>query len=193
MTLSSSTLCASSSSDTDKQSGHTPLTIEELIQNVVEANLDVFPNNARPAVDNAVQNGCGDGTVSMEADSLPPSAAVDVGVALSDGMDLSELEGECGSVSSNAVLATLRSLVEVMNCTGLEGGAAERTEQMETWSSSPQEDGELKCCFLISLTRICAFFSPPENDTDIEPGVSNLKGSVLCRSVAGSCGETLFS
>lgn len=131
-----STSCAPASSAMDIQPGHAPLTIEELLQNVVEANPDVFPNNAQHAVDNGIQNGCGN-----VVDSLPSNAVVDGGVVLSDAVDFSELGGECGSVSSNAVLATLRSLVEVMNGTGIPE-VAQSTDQIEVWPPTPQGDGK---------------------------------------------------
>ena len=118
-------------------SGHTPLTIEEIIQNVVEANSGAFPINAHLTDKDIQQNG----GVLMEGESILSNTITDEGVAeavtFPDTIDLSELSGS--DSEGNVVLATLRSLVEAMSGTETGGGApgegmAKGAEHMEVWS-----------------------------------------------------------
>ena len=105
------------------------LTIEELLQNVVEANvMSTLPDST---VRN--QSGCvlGDVAVPMEDDAedpMPSVAKMRGEASLSDLVDLSELGADAASVMGDSVMASLKSMVEAMN----KEGRKNTEEEMET-------------------------------------------------------------
>ena len=127
------------------------LTIEELLQNVVEANvMSTLPDSM---VRN--QSGCvlGDVAVPMEDDAedpMPSVAKMRGEASLSDLVDLSELGADAASVMGDSVMASLKSMVEAMN----KEGRKNTEEEMET-----QIHGDGKPQTYSMLLYICMQFS----------------------------------
>ena len=99
------------------------LSMEELIQEVMEANP--FPVCAQQSSKDV---GYGSATSSSESGRGGGGEEEDMGGE--GGVDLSELVAE-SSAGSSAVLAALRSLVEVMNAQGQGQRSVEEEEAME--------------------------------------------------------------
>lgn len=124
---------------------------------MVEANPEVFPNDAHLAGEGAWQN-CEEVVVGGDGGGRVSAPLQEEGVVVMDGqetltdpMDLSELGGVDAGVSNSAVLATLRSLVEVMNSTGLGGGEG-GAEDMEVWSHNQRGRAGLWNAIVINFT-----------------------------------------
>jgi hypothetical protein len=113
------------------------MTIDEIIQNVVETNPELFPDNIHHASTSIQQNGSAS-EVPMDGDST--LTAADEGVATERGVATEGDAEVSGGTDNNAVLSTLRSLVEAMN--GAEGGTVDEgqgTERMEVWPQDQQQ------------------------------------------------------
>lgn len=108
------------------------LSMEEIIQDVIESNM--FPINAQQTGKGADPGG----NVPMEEGVSTPCMAGASGSGLADAMDLSDFDAD-STITNSAVLAALRSLVEVMNeqeqRKRVDEAMEPQRQQGETWLS----------------------------------------------------------
>lgn len=112
-----------------------PISMDDLIQSVIESS--VFPINAHQSGKGSSDKDSVD-DVPMEGVCTAEGGVESGGSLAVEGMDLSELGAESG-LSQGAVLAALKSLVEVM-------GEQEQRRQLEEALGLQQRQGEQVWC-----------------------------------------------